>query len=262
MALIPKFYIDAVVSIENRMPDNSVSWTGTGFLVNRRIDDNRILLFLVSNKHVFKDKKTVVIRMTEKNEGKLIDVDIDLSDYKTHSFADIAVVLLPGRFVDEKNVNFSSFDIDADAYTSRELMDNGVDEGSIVYMLGYPMGLVNVNSKLPLCRLGCIARISEEQLKEEHNVLLDIQNFPGNSGSPIVNRAENIAIGNSKYLDKCVLIGIIHSYIPYQESLVNQQTQRVVEIRSENSGIALMHPVEYIREVIDLYYKKKTEDNS
>ena len=57
----------------------------------------------------------------------------------------------------KKNINFSSFDIDADAYTSRELMDNGVDEGSIVYMLGYPMGLVNVNSKLPLCRLGCIA---------------------------------------------------------------------------------------------------------
>lgn len=39
MALIPKFYIDAVVSIGNRMPDNSVSWMGTGFLVNRRIDD-------------------------------------------------------------------------------------------------------------------------------------------------------------------------------------------------------------------------------
>ena len=57
MALIHQFYIDAVVSIGNRMPDNSVSWTGTGFLVNRRIDDNRILLFLVSNKHVFKDKK-------------------------------------------------------------------------------------------------------------------------------------------------------------------------------------------------------------
>ena len=35
------------------------------------------------------------------------------------------------------------------------------------------------------------------------------------------------------------------------------QTQNVVEIRSENSGIALMHPVEFIREVIDLFYKKQ-----
>lgn len=53
-----------------------------------------------------------------------------------------------------------------------------------------------------------------------------------------------------------MLIGIIHAYIPYQEKLVNTQTNNVVEIRSENSGIALMHPVEFIREVIDLFYKK------
>ena len=57
-------------------------------------------------------------------------------------------------------------------------------------------------------------------------------------------------------------MGIIHAYIPYQESLVNSQTNRVVEIRSENSGIALMHPVEYIREVIDMYYKKHVENEN
>lgn len=56
-----------------------------------------------------------------------------------------------------------------------------------------------------------------------------------------------------------MLIGIIHAYIPYRESLINSQTHEVVEVRSENSGIALMHPVEYIREVIDMYYKKPAE---
>lgn len=259
MALIPKFYIDAVVSVGVRQVDNSIAWTGTGFFVNRRIDDERIYLYLVSNKHVFEGKASISIRMAEKKGGELLDLDIDLNGYKTHPFADIAAVLITGKFIDEKNVSFSSFDIDEDAYSTKQLLDNGVDEGSLVYMLGFPMGLVNVNSKLPICRLGCIARISEEQVKEERNVMLDIQNFPGNSGSPIVNRPELAALNGSKSLKSCVLIGIVHSYIPYRENLVNMQTKQVVEVRSENSGIAWMHPVEYIREVIDMIYVKPAE---
>ena len=55
------------------------------------------------------------------------------------------------------------------------------------------------------------------------------------------------------------MIGIIHAYLPYRESLINSQTKEIVEVRSKNSGLALMHPVEYIREVIDMYYKKPKE---
>lgn len=150
----------------------------------------------------------------------------------------------------------SSFDIDSNSFSSVELRDNGVDEGSLVYMLGYPMGLVNVNSELPICRMGCIARISEEQIAESHDALLDIQNFPGNSGSPIVSKPEFIGIQGTNILDSCVLIGLIHAYLPYRESLINSQTKEIVEVRSENSGLALMHPVEYIRDVIDMFYTK------
>ena len=56
---------------------------------------------------------------------------------------------------------------------------------------------------------------------------------------------------NGKSLVKTVLAGIIHSYIPYKESLINSQTHEIVEIKSENSGIANVHPVEFIREIID-----------
>ena len=119
-------------------------------------------------------------------------------------------------------------------------------------MLGYTMGLVNQSSSLPICRLGCIARISKEQVQEQHNILVDIQNFPGNSGSPIINRPEIVSIQGTKNLDRSVLIGIIHSYIPYEETLINSQTGRFVEVRSENSGLAYVHPVEYIREIIDI----------
>ena len=93
--------------------------------------------------------------------------------------------------------------------------------------------------------------MSESQISETKNILVDIQNFPGNSGSPIVTRAEVLSIEGSKSLNRSVLLGIVHSYIPYQETLINSQTQQVVEIRSENSGIAKAHPVEFIRDLVD-----------
>lgn len=256
MALIPKEFIDAVVSIGVKRQDSTPQWIGTGFFVHRRMNEKDVLPFLVSNKHVLEGKTSVVIRMRETQSNSLLLLDAVLSDCRVHPYADIAAVMLSGTTIMERHLKFSSFDIDNNAFSSFELRDNGVDEGSLVYMLGFPMGLVNLNSETPICRMGCVARISEEQINETHNVLLDIQNFPGNSGSPIVSKPECIGIQGTKILDRCVLMGIIHSYIPYQESLVNQQTQAIVEIRSENSGIAQMHPVEYIREVIDLFYKK------
>lgn len=259
MALIPKIYIDAVVSIGLRQTNDSIAWIGTGFFVHRRINDKEVLPFLVSNKHIFEGKLCVVIRMRETQENKLVLIDVSLSDCRVHTFADIAAVMLSGTTITQQHLKFSSFDIDSNSFSSFELRDNGVDEGSLVYMLGYPMGLVNVNSELPICRMGCIARISEEQIAESHDALLDIQNFPGNSGSPIVSKPEFIGIQGTKILDRCVLIGIIHAYLPYRESLINSQTKEIVEVRSENSGLALMHPVEYIREVIDMYYKKPAE---
>ena len=105
-------------------------------------------------------------------------MDVSLSDCRVHAFADIGAVMLSGTTITQQHLKFSSFDIDSNSFSSVELRDNGVDEGSLVYMLGYPMGLVNVNSELPICRMGCIARISEEQIAESHDALLDIQNFP------------------------------------------------------------------------------------
>lgn len=128
--------------------------------------------------------------------------------------------MLPGPYIEQNHLNFKSFDVDTDSYSSIELRDNGADEGSLVYMLGFPMGLVNVNSGLPICRMGCIARISEEQIQESGDVLLDIQNFPGNSGSPVVNRVEAIAIEGTKALVDACLSGLFMLIFHIKRSLL------------------------------------------
>ena len=260
MAIIPQFYKNAVVSIGIKKPNDHIVWMGTGFFMTRRADDQgNVRPFLVTNKHVFQGKSSIVIRMKEKGTENLKEIDAPIvkddgtPTYVLHPQNDIDIAVLPlnGSFITTNNLEFPSFDIDVNAMTSSELRDNGVEEGTLIYMLGYTMGLVNQSSSRPICRLGCIARISEAQIQDQHNILVDIQNFPGNSGSPIINRPELLSIQGTKNLDRSVLVGIIHSYIPYQETLINSQTGKTVEIRSENSGLAYVHPVEYIREIID-----------
>ncbi len=258
MAIIPPFFKSAVVPIGVRQPDSSVTWIGTGFFVTRMINEKDVKPFLITNKHVFEGRQSITIRMKENGSDNLKLADASLLNRGRPSYVlhpnpsiDVAVLPLNGKFIIDNNLEFPSFNIDEHAMTSSELRANGVDEGSLVYMLGFTLGLVNEKSKLPVCRLGCIARMSEAQLQEQHNILIDIQNFPGNSGSPVILRPEFISITGTKALDKSVLVGIIHSYIPYEDRLVSSQTNRVVEVRSENSGIANAHPVEFIREIID-----------
>ena len=63
-------------------------------------------------------------------------------------------------------------------------------------------------------------------------------------------------------LNQCELIGIIHGYLPYKEQLINSQTHEVVEIRSENSGIAVANPAEFIQEVVEIEMKRNYADTS
>lgn len=258
MAIIPEFYINAVISIGKRNA-TEISWMGTGFFILRKIDKKgNVCPMFVTNKHVLVNQSSIVLRLRKKNSGILDIIDVPIckgekKQYYQHpnEKIDIAVIPLDGKFISYNDIDFAAFDIDEQAMASEQLRQEGVDEGTLIHMLGFPMGLVNINDNLPICRLGCIARISEAQIQESYNILADIQNFPGNSGSPIVTRPELVSIEGTKSLNKSVLVGIVHSYIPYSESLINSQTQQIVEIRSENSGIALVHPVEFIREVVD-----------
>ena len=262
MALIPDFYKNAVVSIGIKNDRGDTSWIGTGFLVSRQVDKNRCIPFLVSNKHVFHGKKRIVFKMKEQGSNNWVEVLNDLYEadestkYVIHNnpAIDIAVLQLDGNFITRNNLEFPAFDIDKNAMSSSELLENGFDDGSIIYMLGFPMGLVVKGASRPICRMGCMARICSEQISETNNILIDIQNFPGNSGSPIISKPEFVSITGTKNLSRSLLVGIVHSYIPYKDTLISSQSGEIVEMRIENSGLAYAHPVEYIREIIDLIH--------
>lgn len=264
MALIPKFYMDSVVSIGIKN-NGKVKWIGTGFIVAKAKNEKEVWLYLVTNKHVLKNKSEIWIRIGKEGSNETEEIEISLlnqnnnPNYSVHpdDKVDIAAIFISGGFLMENNYSTGFLDIDKNAMTSEELRNHGVSEGNLAYMLGYPMGLVNVKSKNPICRMGCIARMSNAQIEDTKNILMDIQNFPGNSGSPVVLKPEFTSITGTEALSRSVLIGIIHSYIPYREALISEQTGETVEMRIENSGLAYMHPVEFIRKVVNMEYENK-----
>lgn len=271
MALIPDLYKNAVVSIGMKNDSGTINWIGTGFLVVRKVCNDEYIPFLVSNKHVFQGKKCIVFKMKEQDSNNWIEVPANLSEadgspkYVVHDnpVIDIAVLQLNGNFINRHKLEFPAFDIDENAMNSSELLENGFDDGSFVYMLGFPMGLVVEGASRPICRMGCMARICPEQISETNNILIDIQNFPGNSGSPIISKPELVSIAGTKSLSRSLLVGIVHSYIPYNDTLMSRQSGEVVEVRRENSGLAYAHPVEYIRGIIDrIQPKVQIEDSA
>ena len=153
MAIIPQFYKNAVVSIGIKNQNSDIAWIGTGFFVTRAIDENNVHTFLVTNKHVLQGQNTIVIRMKEKDtenlkEFELSIIEFDSSNekkpmYVLHSQDDIDIAVLPlnASFIVENHLECPAFDIDSNAMTSSELRENGFDEGSLIFMLGYTMGL-------------------------------------------------------------------------------------------------------------------------
>lgn len=179
----------------------------------------------------------------------------------------IALQILPQTLINDKSI-WGAFDLADHALTLDQMQNTGVNEGSLVYALGFPMDLVDP-IKVPICRLGCISRVTDAFLLKKGTpiFLVDAQTFPGNSGGPIVSRPEHISIDGTPSNTSANLIGILSAYIPYRETLYSRQTGRDRMIQEENSGLTIVHPVDRIKEVVELEWarieaQKKAANNA
>ena len=120
-----------------------------------------------------------------------------------------------------------------------------------IFFLSYQPGTVEIDRISPIFRGGIISRINKDR-----TLYIDGAAFPGNSGSPVFLRPSpirfdrnNISIGRDPLGGK--FIGIIGSYIPYQDVAISSQTRRPRVVFEENTGISIVWPVEYIKEILD-----------
>ena len=286
MALIPPFFLDCVVAIGVKNSDGLKSWIGTGFLIGRffrQRDEglNDYHIFLVTNKHVLEGKNSVVVRFNPQPQSNEPARDYDLTliaeggnkrwtEHPTKEI-DVAVISINLKILREHGMKFSYFQSDKHLLNVDGMAEMGTTEGDFIFVLGYPMGIVPPDWQYVIARSGIIARIRDVLEGRSKDFIVDAFVFPGNSGGPVVSKPEGVSIEGTKASLSAYLIGIVTTYVPYQDIAISQQTRRPRVVFEENSGLTAVIPVDYIMETIEICFKdlkvneeettKKSADN-
>lgn len=273
MAIIPSFFMDAVVALGESVPNRGMVWIGTGFLIGKKEADDpeKSTVYIVTNKHVVNGKRRLFVRFNNHSLVGVQDLPLNLyynddgtemTAFSEHPRAEVDIVaiqIVPQVIIDN-HLSLSWIDIDTNTLTLEAMEKTGVGEGNFIYSVGFPMNLVNDSVKAPVCRLGCISRVADAFIDpvEAAMFLVDAATFPGNSGGPIFTRPEHVSITGTPSNTNANLIGVVSAYISYSELLISTQTGRERMVQEENSGLTIVHPVDRIKEVIEIEWDRNT----
>ena len=126
--------------------------------------------------------------------------------------------------------------------------------------MGFPLGEAGDERNYVIVRQGIIARVKHWLKGNARTFLIDASIFPGNSGGPVLLKPESTSIQGTKSNDRCVLIGMVSSYLPYREVAVSTQTGHTRMIFEENSGLGVVVPHDVIQETIKIAVEKLSPD--
>ena len=111
MAIIPFFFMNAVVALGIDRPDGTKHWIGTGFIVGRKETDNPDFSthYIITNKHVIKGQKYIYVRFNSTGGELVKDYPVNLYEGETplftahpHTDTDvIAVQILPQTLIND-----------------------------------------------------------------------------------------------------------------------------------------------------------------
>ena len=270
MALIPPSFLNTVVALGVRSPDGTMETHATGFLYGHPIADahesgqKRYNVFLVTNRHVFQkaadrsDTLHARFNMLSKSGSDIYPLKLKHLSWTVHPdpSADVAVMVVNPVWLSSGGVEYFFFECDNHAMSLEQARASGVSEGDGVFVLGFPLGEAGEDRNYAIVRHGIIARIQDWLRESARTFLIDSSVFPGNSGGPVLLRPETTYIQGTTSNDRCALIGMVSSYVPYREVAVSQQTGLPRMIFEENSGLAKVVPYDVIQEAVEIASSK------
>ncbi|MBR9706207.1 trypsin-like peptidase domain-containing protein [Candidatus Pacearchaeota archaeon] len=268
MALIPPGFIDTVVAIGIDDAEGKRKWIASGFIFgkikSRKSDGNALgKVYLITNRHVVKSQTKAYLRFNSKGKepAKIFKIESKGKDgniqFFTHpnSKIDVAVVPINYDILVKKGIQVDYFHSDKNIANIEKMIEEGITEGDFVYVLGFPMGLIGGQRNAVIVRSGVIARIQDTLDNSSNTFLVDAFVFPGNSGGPVILKPELISITGTKTHKTPYLLGIVQSYVPYKDVAISSQTNKPRIIFEENSGLAAIHPIDFIEETIQVHEK-------
>lgn len=236
---------------------------GTGFIYGIQVGPERVIQFLVTNKHVIEDAGDITLwfvaaddpERTKPRLGSLHRVDMtDAKDlFVGHPDPDIDVAVAPisgvfeelrakGRYCFFRNFNPALL-LSGDDWAILDALER-------VTFIGYPNGLHDQANGLPIARQGMTATPISVDYGGEPIFLIDASVFPGSSGSPVmVADAGSFSVrGEGKIGERLILLGVLAA--TYQRD--------VPVLRSRTDGDA------YVNDLLNLgiVYKARTIDET
>lgn len=270
MALLPPFFLDCVASIGIEDSNKHMSWIGTGFFYGfpgskGENDEQLYFVYLVTNKHVIGNHSKVKVRLNPQDGQDCRDFDLVLLDtnnkqlWRAHSdpTIDLAVIQVSPQFMRDQKLQYSFFSDDRHVSALEDIKKGGLNEGDPVFVLGFPMGNVGAQRLYAICRSGIVARCRDWIEGHSKEILIDSSVFPGNSGGPVVASFYASSVQGTERRNKSDLIGIIQSYVTYHDIAISQQTHRPRVIFEENSGLASVIPVDFLRDIVREMHTQK-----
>jgi S1-C subfamily serine protease len=258
MALLSEFFVDCVVAVGTILDSGDRVWRASGFLFGEAMGNNQYTTYFVTNRHVIENQKHLLLRFNPHAAQPAQEFRVDLFDgagkalsyTPTDPTADVAVIPVDFNKLKANNIRCSFCESDHNALDRQGLQNEGVAEGDGVFVLGFPLGLVGGDRNFVVVRQGVVARIRDALAGVGSQFLIDASVFPGNSGGPVILKPDIVAITGTKSHKTSMMIGVASAYIPYRDVTISQQTGNPRVIFEENSGLAAVVLVDYIRDAI------------
>lgn len=247
---------------------------GTGFLYGYRINPEKMIPFLVTNRHVVKEANEGIINFSLKKS----DTEADLEKYENIKITDFDKIWI---YPEDENLDLAFTPI-ADilnscslpqgyfyrtieqSITPNEAQLTEFDAYEDIIFIGYPDGRWDNRHNLPIIRSGTTASPVYIDFQKRPVFLIDCSAFPGSSGSPVFKYNKGMITdkrGNIRTGNELLFLGILtSSYITaeYKEvELINDKRIPAVPI-SEKIDIGEVIKAKKLLEEIEKFISRNT----
>lgn len=256
-------YIEAVVS-------GGVS-TGTGFVVNYQTSAGYIPI-LVTNKHVLGDFTEVTFRMVASENGApsqratqiTVSSIVPGQTWVGHPDSNVDIAVMPFGEVMTAMANsgaapfFRAFG--PENFLTQDQADelDGIEQ---VLFVGYPNGLFDTASWMPIVRRGQTATPIYNDYRGQPSFLIDASVFPGSSGSPVViydrgmyvTRSGTTNIGSRFYL--AGIVAAVHTREVLGQIILTQGTPAAAF--NDMIDLGIVYKAGAIQEAVDILVQSR-----